>query len=134
MKILKGTFIILAGLGAAYATASAFGAWRWPSAIDSFMAQLNAGRVAPDVTRYDAAELASLPTPVQRYFRAVLIDGQPIVTALKLTQNGIFNLGKTAPQWKPFAAVQHFTTAKPGFVWDAKTMMYPGVPVRVADA
>ncbi len=134
MQILKGTLIILAGLGAAYATASAFGSWRWTSATDGLVAQLNAGRITPDVTRYDAAELVGLPAPVQRYFRAALTDGQPIVTAVELTQSGIFNLGKTAPQWKPFTAVQHFTTARPGFVWDAKIMMFPGVPVRVVDA
>ena len=59
MQILKGTFIRLAGPGAAYATALAFGAWRRTGATNDLVERLNAGRVAPDATRYDAAELAS---------------------------------------------------------------------------
>jgi hypothetical protein len=113
---------------------AAFGAWRWSGTLRDLVAQLERGRLTPVVTRYHAAELAPIPAPVQRYFRAVLTDGQPIVTALTLTQSGMFNLGKTADQWKPFTATQHFTTARPGFVWDAKIAMFPGVPVRVVDA
>ena len=75
-----------------------------------------------------------MPAPVQRYFRAVLTDGQRIVTAVTLTQIGTFNLSATAEQWKPFTATQRFTTARPGFVWDANITMFPGVPVRVVDA
>jgi hypothetical protein len=122
------------GLIAIYGAASAFGAWRWQNATGALVAELNAGRTAPVISRYDEAELANLPTPVQRYFRAVLTNGQPIVAAVKLTQSGIFNLGKTADQWKPFTATQNFTTGKPGFVWNANISMFPGFPVRVVDA
>lgn len=66
--------------------------------------QLERGRVAPAVGRYNATELADLPAPVQRYFRAVLTEGQPGVTAVTLTQSGTFNLGKAADQWKPLSA------------------------------
>ena len=134
MNILTGGLVVIAGLGLAYAAASAFGAWRWSGSIGDLVAQLEAGRVAPAITRYHDAELAGLPAPVQRYFRAVLTDGQPIVTAVTLTQSGMFNLGKTADQWKPFTATQHFSTARAGFVWDANITMAPGVPVRVVDA
>jgi hypothetical protein len=64
----------------------------------------------------------------------VLTDGQPIVTAVRLTQSGMFNMSATAAQWKPFTATQNFTTARPGFVWNANITMLPGVPVRVVDA
>lgn len=64
----------------------------------------------------------------------MLTDGQPIVTAVRLTQSGQFNLSATADQWKPFTATQHFTTARAGLVWDANITMFPGVPVRVVDA
>ena len=134
MNILTGGLVVIAGLGLAYAAASAFGAWRWSGSIGDLVAQLEAGRVAPAITRYHDAELAGLPAPVQRYFRAVLTYGQPIVTAVTLTQSGMFNLGKTADQWKPFTATQHFSTARAGFVWDANITMAPGVPVRVVDA
>ena len=134
MQVLMWTLVVIAGIAAAYAAASAMGAARWQTTTRDMVTQLDAGRVTPAVTRYDVAELAPLPAPVQRYFRAVLTDGQPIVTAVTLTQSGTFNLGKTADQWKPFTATQHFTTARPGFVWNANITMVPGVPVRVVDA
>ena len=92
------------------------------------------GARAPRISRYSPDELAGLPAPVQRYFRAVLTDGQSIVTAVTLTQSGMFNLGSTVDQWKPFTAKQAFATARPGFVWNANITMFPGVPVRVVDA
>ncbi len=134
MQELMWTLVVIAGIAAAYAAASAMGAARWQTTTRDMVTQLDAGRVTPAVTRYDVAELAPLPAPVQRYFRAVLTDGQPIVTAVTLTQSGTFNLGKTADQWKPFTATQHFTTVRPGFVWNANITMVPGVPVRVVDA
>ncbi len=134
MQILTGALVVIAGLGVTFAAASAFGAWRWSAATSDLLAQLNAGRVAPPTSRYHAAELAGLPAPVQRYFRAVLTDGQPIITAVRLTQTGRFNMSATVDQWKPFTAAQHFTTARPGFVWDANITLFPGVPVRVVDA
>ena len=104
MQILKGGFAVIAGLGLAYGAASAFGAWRWANDTRDLVVQLQAGRVPLAITRYHVAELEGLPAPVQRYFRAALTDGQPIITAVTLTQSGTFNLGKTADQWKPFTA------------------------------
>ncbi len=134
MQILTWIIVVIAALGLAYGAAFAFGAWQWANTTRDLVTQLDAGRVAPAITRYEVAELAPLPAPVQRYFRAALTDGQPIVTSVTLTQSGTFNLGKTADQWKPFTATQRFTTARPGFVWDANITMVPGVPVRVLDA
>ena len=134
MQILKGALVVVAGLGVTYAAASAFGAWRWAAATSDLVARLTAGRADPAISRYHAAGLAGLPAPVQRYFRTALTDGQPIVTAMRLTQTGRFNMSAAADQWKPFTATQTFTTARPGFVWDANITLFPGVPVRVVDA
>jgi hypothetical protein len=134
MQILTWALVLIAGLGLAYAAASAFGAWRWSNATRDLVAKLDAGRFAPATNRYSPAEIGALPAPVQRYFRAVLTDGQPIVTAVTLTQSGLFNMSATADRWKPFTAIQHFATARPGFVWDANIALFPGVPVRVVDA
>lgn len=114
----------------AYAAASALGAWRWTNTTRNLAARLATGRIAPSISSYHSTELVGLPAPVQRYFRAALTDGQRIITEGALTQSGTFNLSATAAQWKPFTATQHFTTARPGFVWDAKIMMFPAVPVR----
>jgi hypothetical protein len=134
MQIFNWAIVSIVGLAAVYGATSGIGAWRWQNSTGALKAELNAGRVEPGVGRYEEAEIAALPVPVQRYFRAVLVNGQPVVTAVTLTQSGIFNLGKTADQWKPFTAKQDFTTVKPGFVWNAKIAMFPGVPVRVVDA
>ena len=122
------------GLALLYGGLSAFGAWHWSKATAALTARLDAACIAPAAARYSAAELSGLPAPVQRYFRAALTDGQRIVTRVTLTQSGTFNLSATAAQWKPFTATQRFTTARPGFVWDARIMMFPFVPVRVVDA
>ncbi len=46
----------------------------------------------------------------------------------------MFNLSATGARWKPFSATQHATTARPGFVWDARLALLPGMLVRVVDA
>ena len=134
MQSLTRALVVIGGLGVTYVAASTFGAWRWSGATSDLVAKLDAGRVAPATSRYDVAELADLPAPVQRYFRAALTASQPIITALRLTQTGRFNLSATADQWKPFTATQAFTTSRPGFVWDANITLFPGLPVRVVDA
>ncbi len=134
MQILTWLIIVIAGLGLAYGAAFAFGAWQWANTTRDLVARLEAGRVPLVTTRYHAAELEGLPAPVQRYFRATLTDGQPVVTAVSLTQSGMFNMSAVADQWKPFTATQRSSTLRPGFVWDANITMLPGVPVRVVDA
>ena len=95
---------------------------------------MEAEQSTPAVHRYHIAELANLPAPVQRYFHAVLTEDQPIITAVTVTQTGMFNMSATADQWKPFTATQSVTTRRAGFVWNAAIMLFPGVPVRVVDA
>lgn len=134
MHILMWAGVILLGLGAAFIAARSLGARRWQSATARLTALLNAGRTAPAISRFDAVELTGLPTPVQRYFRAVLSDGQRIITGATVTQAGMFNMSATADQWKPFTATQYVATQRAGFVWNAEIMLFPGVPVRVLDA
>jgi hypothetical protein len=95
---------------------------------------LEAARVAPRSSGYDARELDGLPAPIQRYFRAVLKDGQPIITGVTVRHRGSFNLGQDADNWKPFTSTQKVVTRRPGFVWDARVAMLPRLPVRAHDA
>ena len=112
----------------------AWGRARWDGLTRELEARLLAARQEPRVTRYREAELAGLPPPVQRYFRAVLRDGQPIVTGATLQHSGSFNLGETADRWVPFTSRQRVVTRRPGFVWDARMPMAPGLTVHVHDA
>ena len=43
-------------------------------------------------------------------------------------------MSETAEQWKPFTSEQRVVTRRPGFDWDARIRMFPGVPVHVHDA
>jgi hypothetical protein len=111
-----------------------YGSLRWRNVTDSRVAQLEASSVAPRILIYSEAELEGLPDPVKRYFRAVLPDGQPIVTRVRLTQDGEFLMREAEDGWRPFTATQDFTTRPPGFLWDARVKMVPGLSVYVHDA
>lgn len=123
-----GMFVVL-GIGA-----TAYGAWRWGEAARLLAAQLEAGRIPHATVRYDARELDGLPAPVQRYFRTVLQDGQPVVTAVSVEHSGTINMSATGEQWKRFSSKQRVVTQRPGFDWNARIMMLPGLPVLVHDA
>jgi hypothetical protein len=123
-----GLFAVMAGAAAGY------GAWRWKVDTRALRARLEVARLAPTPSRYNALELDGLPTPVKRFFRAALKDGQPIVTAASVTHVGSMNMSATAEQWKPFTSSQRVITRRPGFDWDARIRMLPFVPVHVHDA
>lgn len=112
----------------------AYGAWRWQGLSASLQARLESGRQASAPARYRLSELDGLPAPVQRYFRAALQDGMLRVAAVDLLQRGSFNLSETGAQWKPFSASQRVLTQRPGFVWDARIAVLPGLAVHVHDA
>jgi hypothetical protein len=82
----------------------------------------------------DFRELEGLPAPVQRYFRAVLKEGQPMVAGVRVRHTGTFNMGETTDQWKPFTSDQKVVAQRPGFDWNGRVAMMPGLPVRVHDA
>lgn len=143
-----GVLLLLVLAGAAVAV-QALGAARWAQAAALLAARLDAARLpcAPGSTgpargadraawpaRYDARELAGLPAPVQRYFRAVLQDGQPIITAASLQMTGRFNLSATGQLWRPFKSHQRVSTRRPGFLWNARIALLPGLHVRVVDS
>ncbi len=115
------------------------GATRWAELTRTHTSQLESGRVdsqgrLPSPARFDARELEGLPAPVQRYFRAVLTDGQPIIGAATIEMSGTINMSATAEHWKPFTSHQRVVTRRPGFLWDAQVDMFPGLPARVVDS
>jgi hypothetical protein len=134
MRALQWTGVGLAVLVLAYAGVSAYGAWRWREATRTLVAQLERSRQPVATTRYEASELDGLPAPVQRFFRVALREGQPVVAAVELAHEGTFNAGDEAERWTPFVSRQHVVTRRPGFVWDARIDMLPGLGVNVHDA
>lgn len=114
--------------------ALAFGGWRWQRETAAVRERLRSAVEAPSVARFDASELDGLPDPVARWFRLVLRDGQPIVTGVRVWHVGEFDMGGGTPDWRPFTSDQIVVTRRPGFDWDARIRVAPGLVVRVRDA
>ena len=113
---------------------AAIGSWRWNKNARVMLTVLEAARSRMSSAPYDRREIEGLPLPVQRYFRAVLKEGQAMVSAVALTQSGTFNMNEAISSWKPFTASQRVTTNRPGFIWDARIAMFPAIHVYVHDA
>ena len=139
MTWLLWMFAVLGALVVIVLGLNVVGASRWAELMRTHTRQLEAGRadalgLLPSPARFYARELEGLPAPVQRYFRAVLTDGQPIIAAASIEMAGTINMSASAEQWKPFTSHQRVVTRKPGFLWDAQVDMFPGVPARVVDS
>ncbi len=136
MTWIRWIAVATGALLAVVALLAAFGAWRWNAGTRVLIERLEAARRPALPSRFDPErDLDGLPPPVQRYFRAALADGAPLVAALSLAHRGTFNLAAEGPdRWIPFTSTQRVTTRRPGFVWDARMAIAPGLTVRVHDA
>lgn len=126
-------FVVL-GLTVIVAIALVYGSYRWQAATGELHTKLEAARLSISPTTYDSRDLHGLPAPVHRYFRTVLEDGQPLVSAVSVEHTGTFNMSETGEHWQPFTSTQRVTTKRPGFVWDGRIALMPGMAVRVHDA
>jgi len=131
---VKTLAVVLALLFAGVGGALVYGARRWRTATHARVARLNESRLPPHNLRYDEKEIEGLPSPVARYFRTVLRNGQPMVIGARLAQEGELRRGEGDDSWLPFVAMQVFSSRPPGFVWDARMRMAPGLSVHVRDA
>jgi hypothetical protein len=133
-KMLRVLVVILALVTALLVGTRLYGAYRWNAGTQELRARLDSARLPVRPQTVDFRELEGLPAPVQRYFRVMLEDGQPVVSGVRVRHTGTFNMGETTDQWKPFTSDQKVVTQRPGFDWDGRVAMMPGVPVRVHDA
>jgi hypothetical protein len=130
----KVMLLILFALAAVVAAAVLFGKSHWESGTRELRGRIEAARVPVEPKVFNSRELESLPAPVQRFFQTALKEGQPIVAAVSVEHAGTFNMGETAEQWKPFTSTQRVVTRRPGFDWDGRVAMMPGLQVHVHDA
>ncbi len=121
--------VVAAGIGLIV-----FGSSRWRASTQVQMALLENARVPMPAGRYDAREIDDLPTPVQRYFRAVLKDGQPLIAAASFDLAGKINMSETGENWKPFTSTQRAVTHRSGFFWNGRVAIMPGLAARVHDS
>lgn len=131
---LKVIVIIVLALAAGIAAAAIYGDRRWEAETRDLRTRLEAARLPIQPRVFDVRELKALPAPVQRYFRIALKQGQPMVAAASVEHAGTFTMSETAEQWRPFTSTQRVVTRRPGFDWDARIAIMPGIPVRVHDA
>jgi hypothetical protein len=118
---------------------AAYGSKWWAERVRMLAHELEQGRLdqthgSKATARFDSRELEGLPAPVQRYFRAALTEGQPIIAAVTIEMAGTFNLSATVERWKPFSSWQRVVSRRPGFLWNARVSMLPGLAVRVVDS
>ena len=124
----------LPGIIAAIVGALVIGNMRWRRRTAALRAALTSARLSVTPLTFDAREIANLPAPVQRYFRAVLRDGQPVIAAVRLAHIGQFNMADGTPKWRPFHSSQRVTTRPPGFDWEGHIRMMPALTAKVHDA
>lgn len=130
MSVLGALLALVAG----YAVLHAVGQWRWRRMTDARLRRLDAARRPSDPACFDPAELADLPPPVARYFRVVLPPGTPIIRRVDVVHRGEFNLSPKGEFWRPFDSTQRVITARPGFLWNGRIRVMPGLQVAVHDA
>ena len=83
-KLLKSLATVVLALAAVLLGAWLYGAYRWNAGTQELRARLNEARVPVRPQTVDFRELEGLPAPVQRYFRVVLEEGQPMVTGVRV--------------------------------------------------
>jgi hypothetical protein len=111
-----------------------YGAWRWRAGTYSLRARLDAARAPQAPGVFHSKELEGLPACVQNYFRAVLPEAHPLIASARLRHTGTFNLGNGVERWRPFESTQYVVASRPGFDWDARIAMAPGIKAFVHDA
>jgi hypothetical protein len=101
------------------------------------MSVIEGGRLtmatATPVGQFSSLPPRELPGNVRRFLARAIVSVEPI-GAIDVTQAGQFQMGTTDDSWKPFTATQRFTVAPPGFIWDARIVMAPGVFTLVRDS
>ncbi len=112
---------LVAGLAAVTRIA---GGWWEKNTLDR-RAQLESARPLP------LPASAEPPAVVQRYLEMAAPATRAAVRRARLQHEGEFLLGPG--RWKPFSSTQLVSTNPPGFDWDARMPLAPGLPVFVRD-
>jgi hypothetical protein len=131
---VKSALLVLAALLLGLVGAVLAAGARWRSRTAGLVARLQAASEGGVPAVHASGELDGLPTPVARYLRTVLRDGQVIPRRARIEQRGTFAVKATPDGWRPFTAVQQFAARPAGFVWDARIRMAPGLDFLVRDA
>lgn len=91
---------------------------------------------APASSRPDghADDPAACPPVVARYLKFALAGASFASHGVQIRQSGSLRADPTSRKWLPFRALHQVAVARPGFLWDAKVTLAPGIHVRVVDS
>lgn len=128
---LSTASLLFAGIVVA---AVGIGRMKWNAETRELRTRLDAARHPITSKTVDFNTLSSLPSPVQLFFRTVLKDGQPMVAGVHVRHQGTFNMSESDDKWYPFTSDQKVVTQRPGFDWDGRIGVLPGLNVHVHDA
>ncbi|WP_024852165.1 DUF6920 family protein [Hydrogenovibrio kuenenii] len=106
---------------------------KWVHFTDSQVKQITNDPL-DEQTSVNLEEVSSLPPIVQKYFHLVLKNNAPIIQKAHVSQIGGFRAKPELKDWSPMKAEQYFSTTQPGFFWQAKIQMLPGLNIHVCDA
>lgn len=79
-------------------------------------------------------ELATLPEPVARFFKASLPQNASFPKKAFFRQRGKIKAQADGDKWMRFKAAQTFHIDAPGFVWNAKIFPFPLLHISVQDS
>lgn len=135
--MIKLLLFAVVALLALYLVLFVRGQLRWRREADALRTRLDADPLvapaAPDQTLVPVPA-DPLPAPVERWFARVLPDELPVTRQLSIRHRGLFNTRSDGERWAPFVSTQTVRLDRPGFVWDARIRMFPGLAVHVHDA
>lgn len=109
------------------------GAARWRRQTGSVRERLRARDPRP-ASEISPAALEALPPPVRRYFDLTIPAGASAIRWARFEQTGEFLVKPETGGWGPFSASHEIAPGAPGFLWDARIRMAPGVVARVRDS
>jgi len=131
---MKWVSLGLLGIAGVVVALRGIGQWRWSARSRELLDRLEAARIPAATEHFDPRELEGLPSPVARHLSQVLPAGTPIIRAVDVAHHGTFNVSQGGERWRPFTSRQRVVTRRPGFLWDGRVSMLPGLPVHVHDA
>lgn len=124
--------VVLMALLLAAILVAQWGARSWGRFIGKLREELQSGRPSWRTGKLHPAGLPGLPEPVRNYFLRALEPGQPLVQGVKMRHSGRFRMGES--KWVRFTSEQHVNPMAPGFIWNARIRMFPGMDIHVCDA
>lgn len=83
--------------------------------------------------KVDFKDIANLPTPVKKYFKKVLRDGQEYISRVEMNQSGSLTIGPGTKDYIPYKSIQISTAFKPGFLWNSTVVPKKYFHITVLD-